>query len=173
MNHAAKEAEWEVLPPEEQANRAKVEPMFRWAAVLMDGLLRVPGMKMRFGLNPLLDLIPVVGDVSAGFVSASVLLYALKHGLPKILLARMGVNMLVNEIVGLIPGVGTAFAFWFRCNQRNYDLLRSHAGASRPARRSDWLFVFGILGLLALVIGGGMLLSLWFVHGVLKLLLGR
>lgn len=172
MKSKNKNLEWEVLPPEEKARRAKAEPVFRWAALVMDGLLRVPGMKMRFGLNPILDLIPVVGDVSAGVVSAAVLGHAIKHGLPKILLARMGVNMIVNEVVGIIPGVGTAFAFWFRCNKRNYDLLRSHAGATRPARRSDWVFVFGILGLLVLVMVGGFALSMWFIHGVLKLLMG-
>lgn len=171
MKSNAKDAEWEILPPEEKAKRAQVEPMFRWVALVMDGLLRIPGTKIRFGLNPLLDLIPVVGDVSAGFVSASVLFYAIRRGLPKILLARMGVNVLVNELVGIIPGVGSAFAFWFRCNKRNYEMLRSHAAEPREARRGDWIFVFGIVGLIVLVICAGTAVSLLLIHAVLKTLL--
>lgn len=63
--------DWEVLWPEEKRRRASLEPTFKWLAVIMDGLLRIPGSKRRLGLNPLIDLIPVVGDVSAAFVFSS------------------------------------------------------------------------------------------------------
>ena len=71
--------EWEVLPPEEKERRTSLEPLFKWVAVIMDGLLRVPGTKFRFGLNPLIDFVPVIGDVSAAFVSVSVLILSLIH----------------------------------------------------------------------------------------------
>ena len=77
----------------------------------MDGLLRVPGTRFRFGLNPLIDFVPVVGDVSAALVSVSVLIYAVSRGLPKILVARMALNILINELVGMIPVLGSVFAF--------------------------------------------------------------
>ncbi|HEY0370210.1 MAG TPA: DUF4112 domain-containing protein [Chthoniobacterales bacterium] len=173
MKQGAKEVDWEVLPPEDKQRRAQVEPLFRWVAVLMDNLLRLPGTRFRFGLNPVIDLIPGVGDLSAAFVSTSVLLYGLRHGLPKALLARMGINVLLNETVGAIPLVGSAFAFWFRCNQRNYELLRGHAGAPSTRRRWDSLFVFAMIALIIAVIIGGMVVSLLVVEHLLRLLTTR
>jgi uncharacterized protein DUF4112 len=61
---------------EEKEKRASPELLFKWLALIMDGLLRVPGTKFRFGLNPLIDFVPGIGDVSAAFVSTSVLIYA-------------------------------------------------------------------------------------------------
>src|SRR5438445_11136407 len=87
---------------------------FEWLAIIMDGLLRVPGTKFRSGRNPLIDFVPGIGTVSAAFVSTSLLIYAVTRGLPKILLARMALNILINELVGILPVVGSAFAFWFR-----------------------------------------------------------
>lgn len=169
----AREVDWEVLPPEEKQKRAAVEPVFRWVALLMDGLLRVPGTKFRFGLNPLIDFIPVVGDVSAAFVSTSVLVYALRHGIPKMLLARMGLNVLINELVGAIPLVGSAFAFWFRANHRNYQLLQAHAGAPRERRRSDTIFVVSVLAVLFLIIASGFVISIFFLHSLFRMLGAR
>jgi hypothetical protein len=166
----AREVDWEVLPPEEKQKRAAVEPVFRWVALLMDNLLRIPGTKVRFGLNPLIDLIPAVGDISAAFVSTSVLLYALRHGIPKMLLARMATNVLLNEIVGAIPIVGSAFAFWFRANHRNYEMLRTHAGAPRERRRSDTVFVVSVLVVLFLIIGAGFVISILFVQSLFRML---
>lgn len=165
-----KEVEWEVLPPEEKRKRAQVEPVFRWAALIMDGLMRIPGTNRRFGLNPIIDLIPGIGDVSAAFVSGSVLVYALRHGIPKMLLARMATNVLINEIVGIIPGIGSAFAFWFRCNKRNHDLLMQHASAPAVSRPSDRYFVVGVLVLLVAIVGAGMLLSVFLLREFLRLL---
>ena len=168
----AKPVEWEVLPPEQKQGRAAVEPLFKWVALIMDNLLKVPGTKRRLGLNPVIDLIPVVGDVSAAVVSATALLYALRRGLPKILLARMGLNVLVNEVVGAIPLVGSGFAFWFRPNQRNYNLLQQHiATPSRPSK-GHWIFVLGIIALIFVVIFGGLFASMWVLHDLFGLVRG-
>lgn len=167
------EIDFELLPPEEKQKRAAVEPVFRWVALLMDGLVRIPGTRFRFGLNPLIDLIPAVGDISAAFVSTSVLVYALRHGIPTMLLARMAVNVLINEIVGVVPVIGSAFAFWFRCNQRNYELLRTHAGTPRVRRRSDTIFVVSVLAVLFLIIATGFIISFLFVQSLLRMLGGH
>src|SRR6202022_173442 len=112
--------EWELLPPEDPHRRSSVGALFKRVALIMDDFLRLPWTNFRIGLNPLIDFVPVVGDVSAAFVSVSVLIYAVTRGLPKILLARMALNVLVNEVVGVVPVVGSLFAFWFRANKRNY-----------------------------------------------------
>ena len=127
------ELEFEILPPEEeQRKRSELEPLFRLLALFMDNLVRVPGTNFRFGLDPLLGLLPGFGDTGSALISAMALISAARRGLPKILLARMSLNILINEAIGIIPIVGDAFSFWFKSNARNYELLRRHAAARPP-----------------------------------------
>ena len=159
-----------MLPPEQRAKRVSIESLFRWVAVIMDGLVRLPGTQFRFGLNPFIDFIPVVGDVSAAFVSTSVLLYAFTRGMPKILLARMSLNIFINELVGIVPVVGSVFAFWFRANARNYEMLQRHITLPIQPRRSDWIFVFVVLGLLFAVISLGLITTIFVLRAFFILL---
>ncbi|MGI9114629.1 MAG: DUF4112 domain-containing protein [Chthoniobacterales bacterium] len=156
---AAKDIEWEVLPPEEKRKRASLEPLFRWVALVMDDLLGIPKTRFKFGLDPLLGLIPGIGDTASAAVSALVLIQAARRGLPKILLARMSLNILINELVGIIPGIGDAFSFWFKSNKRNYELLLAHGTGVRRARPSDWVFVIAVLIMLAIIVGVGIIVS--------------
>jgi len=132
----------------------------------MDGLVRLPGTRFCFGLNPFLDFVPAIGDVSAAFVSVSVLIYAVTRGLPKILLTRMALNVLINELVGVVPVVGSAFAFWFRANKRNYDLLQQHAELPGRSGKSDWLFVGAVIGLVFLIVFAGLIITLLALQAV-------
>ena len=120
------EVDWEVLPPEEKRKRQGLEPLFKWIAFIMDDVLRVPGTKFRFGLDPVIGLIPGIGDTSSALVSAFALIQAVRLGVPKILLTRMALNILVNEVVGVIPVIGDAFSFWFKSNARNYEIIKTH-----------------------------------------------
>lgn len=162
--------EWEVLPPEEKAKRASLEPLFKWLALIMDEFLRIPGTNLRFGLDPLIGLVPGLGDTASAIVSALALLQAARQGVPKILLARMSLNILINELVGIVPGIGDAFSFWFKSNSRNYDLLQAHIGAPRRSRKSDWLFVGGVLALLFIIVVAGMVVSFLVLQQLFKLL---
>ncbi len=168
-----KEVEWEVLPPEEKERRAQLEPLFRWIALVMDNLLRVPGTKFRFGLDPLIGLIPGLGDTASALVSALALVQAARRGLPKIVLARMSLNILINELVGIIPGIGDAFSFWFKSNARNYRILQTHAASQGRSRRSDWVFVIGVLGVLFLVVSLGLVASFIVLREIARLITGH
>jgi hypothetical protein len=172
-NREAKEIDWEVLPPEEKTKRSALQSLFRLVAFVMDGLLRLPGTKRRLGLNPIIDFIPVVGDVGAAFVSASVLVYAFARGLPKVLLSRMALNVAINELVGVIPVVGSVFAFWFRANKRNYDLLQRHIAEPHRSRKGDWAFVLGLIVLLTGVFVAGWLATLAIFYWIARLISGH
>ncbi len=165
--------EWEVLPPEEQQRRAAVEPLFRWLALVMDNFIRVPGTNIRFGLDPLLGLIPGLGDTASAFVSAAALIQAARRGIPRIILARMSVNVLLNEVIGIVPGIGDAFSFWFKSNARNYELLKRHAATGLQPSRGDWVFVGGILMLLFLVVAAGIGVTFFVLRGMAQLLTGH
>jgi hypothetical protein len=169
----AKEVEWEVLPPEEKRKRTQLEPLFRWLALIMDEFLRLPGTKFRFGLDPILGLFPGIGDTASAVVSAMALLQAARCGLPKIVLARMSLNILINELVGIIPGVGDAFSFWFKSNARNYRILQEHSTGTRPARRSDWIFVIAILAILFLIVCTGIAVSIFILRELFQFLGAR
>ena len=163
--------EWEVLPPEEEREkRTGLESLFRWVALVMDELIVFPRTKFRFGLDPIIGLVPGIGDTASAVISALVLIQAARRGLPKILLARMSLNILINEIVGIVPGLGDAFSFWFKSNKRNYELLLAHSSAPRRARRSDWLFVLTVLAILFVIVIAGIVVSLLVLRAVVQLL---
>src|SRR5947209_15963124 len=143
-NRESKILEWEVLPPEDRHRRKAAEPIFKWVALIMDRLIRIPGVKRRLGLNPILDLVPGIGDIAAAFISVSVLIYGIRRGIPKVLLGRMALNVLINEVVGIIPIVGSVFAFWFTANTRNYDLLRAHLDTPSRSTKGDKVYVAAI-----------------------------
>lgn len=168
-----KEVEWEVLPPAKEKKAADLEPLFRWLALVMDDFLRVPGTRFRFGLDPLIGLLPGLGDTGSAIVSALALIQAARRGVPKILLARMSLNILINEVVGIVPIVGDAFSFWFKSNARNYQIIKEHMGAPRVSRRSDWVFVFGVLALLFVVVCLGLVVSFLFLQLIARMLTGR
>ena len=162
-----------MLPPEGKGGDKPVEPLFRLIALFMDNLVRVPGTNFRIGLDPIIGLIPGIGDTSAAMISALALVQAARRGMPKIVLARMAANILVNEIIGIVPIVGDAFSFWFKSNARNYELLKQHStGVPRAARMSDWVFVIGVLVALVLIVIIGLTISLLLIRELLKLIGG-
>jgi hypothetical protein len=165
--------EWEVLPPEEKQRHQGLEPLFKWLALIMDEFIRVPGTKFKFGLDPLIGLLPGLGDIGSAFVSAFALIQAARLGVPKILLARMSLNILINELVGIVPVVGDAFSFWFKSNTRNYHIIKDHTAApSGVSLTSDWIFVIAMLVLLLGIVGCGLLVTLLLLRGIAKLLAG-
>jgi hypothetical protein len=126
----------------------------------MDTRFEIPGLRWRFGLDALLGLIPGLGDTVTFFVSCFILTSAARYGVPRITLARMGMNVVLDLVMGSIPLLGDVFDVAWKSNTRNVALLRRVVEAApeseRRARRGDWLFVAGILaglfGILALCV---------------------
>ena len=173
----SKTLEWEVLPPEDRSGSgrrsASLEPLFRWLALIMDNFLRVPGTKLRFGLDPIIGLLPGIGDVTSAIISAVAFVHAARCGVPKILLARLAMNILINELVGIIPGLGDAFSFWFKSNVRNYELLRRYSAAPARSRRSDWIFVIAVLGLLFAIVCAGLIVTVLVLEAIGRFVFNR
>ena len=143
----ARELEFEVLSKDRKSSGTnEIDAAIGFVARIMDSIFRVPGTKFRFGINPIIGFIPIVGDQIDAVISTSVLFRSVKHHLPKIVLARMGLNVLLNAFFQGIPVVGDSITFIFKANQRNYQLLQKYAGQGKPPTRADWIFVFGIVG---------------------------
>ena len=133
---------------------------------LMDNRFQVPVIGWRFGLNAIIDLIPEVGDIATTIVALYILVSAVRYRVPKITLLRMGLNIAIYFVVGLIPFAGDLFDAWWKPNIRNINLLRRRATVSaeeaRRGRKSDWLFVAVIVGVLLALLFGSLALSVFF-----------
>jgi hypothetical protein len=133
-------------------------------ARVMDTAFVIPGTNIRFGLDSIIDLFPGIGDAVGAVISSVLIAHAAKVGVPRIVLARMAGNVVLNSLVGAIPFLGAVLSIFYRSNVRNYALLRKHAGQRISSHRGDWIFVVGLLaGLLTflgfLVVGSIMLVK--------------
>lgn len=160
----------EVVPPRASGNGGiggagafANDPVIAAVAKLMDTAFRVPGTGIRFGLDPLIGLCPGLGDGAGSLVSVALIGMSARYGIPKIVLVRMALNVILNAVLGLIPGAGDLFSVFFKSNVRNYALFQQHAGARRVSTRGDWLFVGGLLGAVMTVVLMAMMLSFWFI----------
>ena len=93
-------------------------------AQLLDVAFVVPGTNIRYGLDGLIGLIPVVGDLLTTALSLWVVREARALGAPRFLVARMLTNVALHSVIGMVPAVGDAFDVMWRTNMRNMRLLR-------------------------------------------------
>lgn len=107
------------------ANNSKIK-WVEWVSHLMDEQFRIPGTSFRFGLDPILNLIPVVGDLSGFAVSAALVATMAKHGASGKVLTLMILNIILDATIGAIPILGQIFDFTYKANTRNIKLLRAH-----------------------------------------------
>jgi len=128
------------------------DPFFALVARLMDSAFVIPGTNFRFGLDPLIGLIPGIGDGATALTSLMLFLRAATYGIPRIVMARMALNIILNTSLGAVPVLGDAFSFWFKSNDKNYELFRKHAAAPGTSTRAEWTFVLALLGGLVLVL---------------------
>ena len=116
-------AEAEAMADAHLARREEVErvgKVVRW----LDDAVRIPGTKFGIGLDALLGfLLPGVGDAVTGAVSLTVLTTAARRGVPRVVLARMLLNVIIDVVGGLVPIVGDVFDVMWRSNTKNLALL--------------------------------------------------
>lgn len=159
------------------ARDTNVETSLERLSWLMDDLFRVPVLGWRFGLDALIGLIPGFGDTATSLVSFYILAAAVRYRVPKVTLARMGLNIAFDYLAGSIPFVGDLADAAWKSNHKNIDLLKKRATVSaeeaRSGRISDWLFVGGIiLGLIALALASAFV-SLYLLLRLGELLAGQ
>ncbi len=125
----------------------------RFLADLLDQRFTIPGTSVRIGLDPIISLIPGIGDALANIAGSAILLIGVRLGLPRIVLLRMAMNIAVNTLLGLVPVVGDIISIWFRSNVMNVQLLEKYAASeTRPSTIKDWVFVIAVIGILLLLV---------------------
>jgi hypothetical protein len=112
-------------PYDAHSRRAAVDRLDMLATVF-DTAFILPGINLRFGVESLLRLVPGIGDAAASALSCYLLYEAHRLGVPRLLFARMVMNVLLEGTVGAVPIAGDAFDVIFRANRRNVALLREH-----------------------------------------------
>ncbi|HUG37775.1 MAG TPA: DUF4112 domain-containing protein [Candidatus Limnocylindrales bacterium] len=145
----------------------EIEKSLERLSWLLDDLFRIPGLGWRIGLDPLVGLVPVVGDTATAMASLYVLAAAVRYRVPKVTLLRMGLNLGIDYALGSLPLVGDLFDAWWKSNRRNVTLLRQRATVSaseaRRGRLSDWIFVGLIVAVLIAIAAGAVFVSLYLL----------
>jgi hypothetical protein len=137
----------------------------RWA-VLLDSAFRVPGTRIRFGLDALIGLVPGLGDLVTPAFTVMVLLTALKIRVPPIVLVRMVINAVLDMLLGFVPVAGDLADVFWKADLRNVALLERHAQRHVPPSAGDYMFVVVCLGFVALVALVPLALLLWLFSSI-------
>lgn len=131
----------------------------------MDAGIRIPGTNLRFGLDPILGLIPGAGDAAGAVLAGWILVEAIRLGASRATVTRIAGNVALDAIVGAVPLLGDIFDFAWKANLRNVALLERHLAAPKSAARADRSFVvlviFGVLALAVGLLALGILVSRW------------
>jgi hypothetical protein len=117
-----------IIRPGETGDRTRDNTMqnIEQIARLLDSQFIIPGTKIRFGLDPILSLFPVLGDFVTFLISGA-LIYAMhNHGASRKVVIKMLLNSTLDAVIGAVPLVGSVFDIFYRANDRNVRLLREH-----------------------------------------------
>jgi len=135
-------------------------------AELLDNAFPVPGTSYRVGLDPLIGLVPGLGDLVSPLFTIAVLLTARQHGVPKVVQVRMLINAAIDALTGVIPLAGDLFDVAWKANQRNLALLELHAREERGGSAGDWAFVGLMIGLLAACAALPLAMLVWLFRAI-------
>ncbi len=146
----------------------------RALARLLDSSIQLPGTKRRFGLDPILGLIPFVGDFAGALLSGYIVLAAAFAGAPVFTLIRMIVNIGIDTLVGSVPIVGDFFDAAWKSNEMNIALFDTYLGKSSGSGRSAagvsrmmaGVLLFTSLLFLALLTFIGVLVAISLRHAI-------
>lgn len=121
---------------------------------LLDERFRIPGTNFRFGLDPILNLIPVAGDLSGFLLSAALILTMAKNGASGRIVALMTINAVLDAVFGAIPFIGQVFDFFYKANSKNIRLLKEHyeEGKHQGSGKNVWLTAVIVLFILLIVL---------------------
>ena len=136
---------------------------------LLDSAFVVPGTTYRIGLDPIIGLVPMIGDLASPLFAMALIWQAYDLGIPKVVQLRMIFNAGIDALIGSIPLAGDLFDFGWKANQRNMTLLERHAREERHASPGDWAFVAVTIVLLAAIAVLPFVVAGWLVSRAVHL----
>ena len=148
MTDAQRFAAGDVLPPINGATRfpsTNANEHLDYIATLLDDIFRLPGTRIRFGLDAIIGWVPGIGDAIAGLASLLIIFAGWKRGAPRITLARMVANVLLETGIGMIPIVGDVAHIAWKSNRRNFNLLVRERERPQQHMWRDWVFILVLI----------------------------
>ena len=137
-------------------------------AHLLDDVFRIPGTRIRLGIDGLIGLVPGIGDALAGVASSVFILAAWLRGVPYVTIARMMFNLGLAVLVGTVPLFGDIFDILWKTNRRNYALLTRHLREPHRHTWKDYVFLgvlaVAVAALLAAPVVLLVVAALWLAH---------
>lgn len=136
--------------------------------MLLDAQFRIPGTRIRFGLDPILSLIPGLGDLASPVFATLLIAQGLHQRVPRIVLLRMMGNALIDAILGIVPVAGSIADIFWRANVKNLALLEHYARPGQTPTRADYVFVFGIVAVFGMLVIIPVVLAIWLASRFLQ-----
>ncbi|MEA5578077.1 DUF4112 domain-containing protein [Anabaena sp. UHCC 0451] len=127
----------------------------RQISKVLDNAITIPGTQVGIGLDPIIGLIPVGGDVLGLIFSTYIIIESARLGVSRATLGRMIVNIIIDALVGAIPMLGDLFDFAWRANNYNLNLLEDYLKSPGEKKKADQGFIIALfvgLFLLAIVL---------------------
>jgi hypothetical protein len=144
----------------------RLERLRSWQR-LLDSAFRIPGTRLRFGWDPIIGLVPWVGDLVTALMACVIVVHAHRLRVPRIVQARMLLNIAIDLMTGVVPFFGDVADVFWKANTRNLALLERHASPAAAPTRGDWLFVLLTLAGVTAVAVVPLIVLYWIVHVVL------
>jgi hypothetical protein len=116
-----------------------------YIAALLDDIFRIPGTKIRFGLDALIGWVPGIGDAMTGIASFLIVFASWRRGAKAVTLVRMIANVLLETAIGAVPVAGDVFHIVWKANRRNYRLLVREKEEPGVNAGRDWMFLAVLL----------------------------
>lgn len=143
---------------------------FKEFAELLDSKFTIPNTNIRFGIDPLLGLIPGAGDLVGGVISLYFLILAALKGGKASVLGRMFINILLDLLIGSIPILGEVFDVYWKANLRNAEILKELEEDPERTTSESRLWVWFIVIQFLVIIIGILVLFTWLVAEFLGLI---
>ena len=138
--------------------------------MLLDSGMRIPGTQLRFGLDPIIGLIPGVGDAAGAVLAGWILIEGIRLGASRATLVRIAGNIALDAGLGAVPILGDIFDFAWKANLRNVALLERHLIDPARAIRADRSFVAFVIGGIVVVTLGALVLGTVLAIRLLRVL---
>lgn len=139
-------------------------------AELLDSKFTIPGTNVRFGLDPVLGLVPGVGDLAGGLVSLYFLVQAALYEAHLSILVRMTLNILADIVIGSIPLLGEIFDVGWKANTRNARLLDELQKNPSKVKSQSKLIIWTVVAVSVLLIVALIYLLIWLIDTLFELL---
>ena len=138
----------------------------RTLARLLDSAARVPGTNIRFGADAVIGLLPGLGDIGGAALAGYLVILAQRLGAPRAVVLRMLANVAVDTLAGSVPVIGDLFDVAFKSNLKNVALLERALERPAATSRTSRLMVVGTILGLALLVAGGLVVTVIAIRAI-------